>query len=309
MRSCWRSSPIGGSAPRSSPSIVQDRLREHVMALVGERHPVSSPATLAQADQYLVDQFRSLGLIVTGHPFAAYGRTFRNVIATLTGTDASAAPLLIAAHYDTVIGSPGADDNASGLAVLLETARSLKHRPLIHDVQFIGFCLEEENLLGSRAYAAHLRTTNQPIQGMIALECMGYASAEPGSQRIPPGVPIPVPTTGDFLGVIGNEAAAHLVTALAQAAKGLVPELKTVPLLVPGRGEQLPDSRRSDHAAFWDEDYPAVMLTDTADFRNPHYHRPTDTIETLDFAFMELVVDCLAAATVRLATIKEQPAP
>ena len=243
---------------------------------------------------------------MTGHPFAAHGRTFRNVIATLPGTGEAAAPLIIAAHYDTVIGSPGADDNVSGLAVLLEMARGLKHRPLVRDVQFIGFCLEEENLLGSRAYAAHLRTTNQPIQGMIALECVGYTNAEPGSQRTPPGVPIEVPTTGNFLGVIGNEAAAHLVTALAQAATGLVPALKVVPLLVPGRGEQLPDARRSDHAAFWDQDYPAVMLTDTADFRNPHYHRPTDTIETLDFAFMESVVNCLEAAVVRFATLKGQ---
>lgn len=279
------------------------------MTLVGERHPVSSPARLAQAEQYLADQFRSLGLIVTGHSFDAYGRTFRNVIATLPGSGASAAPLIIAAHYDTVLGSPGADDNASGLAVLLDAARSLAGRPLACEVRFIGFCLEEENQLGSRAYAAHLRTTNQPIQGMIALECVGYASAEPDSQRTPPGVPIPVPTTGNFLGVIGNEAAAPLVVALVQAASGLVPALKAVPLLVPGRGEQLPDTRRSDHAAFWDLGYPAVMLTDTADFRNPHYHRPTDTIETLDVAFMERTTACLTAATVRLATIKEQPAP
>ncbi len=288
---------------------MQDRLREHVIALVGERHPVSSPAWLAQTEQYLADRFLSLGLIVTGHPFEAYGRTFCNVIATLSGTGAAAAPLIIVAHYDTVSGSPGADDNASGLAVLLETARGLKDRPLVHDVRFIGVCLEEENLLGSRAYAAYLRATNQPIQGMMALECVGYASAEPGSQRSPPGAPIEVPTTGNFLGVIGNEAAAHLVTALAQAASALVPALKTVPRLVPGRGEQLPDTRRSDHAAFWDRDYPAVMLTDTADFRNPHYHRPTDTVETLDFAFMERTVACLTAATVRLATLKEQPAP
>lgn len=279
---------------------MQDRLRAHVSALVGERHPVSSPATLAQAERYLAGQFQGLGLAVVNHPFDAYGRTFHNVIATIPGTDADRPPLLLAAHYDTVPGSPGADDNASGLAVLLETARGLSDRPLTRTVQFVGFCLEEDNLRGSRAYAEQLRAANQPILGMIALECVGYVRTEPGSQRIPPGVPIAVPTTGDFLGVIGNEAAAHLVTALAQAARGLIPELKTVPLLVPGRGEQLPDSRRSDHAAFWDQDYPAVMLTDTADFRNPHYHRPTDTIETLDFAFMEQVVRCLTATVVGL---------
>lgn len=280
---------------------MRDRLRAHVSALVGERHPVSSPTTLAQAERYLAGQFQGLGLAVADHAFDVSDRTFHNVLATIPGAAADHPPLLIAAHYDTVSGSPGADDNASGLAVMLETARGLSDRPLTRTVQFVGFCLEEDNLRGSRAYAEQLRATNQPILGMIALECVGYVRTEPGSQRIPPGVPIAVPTTGDFLGIVGNEAAAHVVTALAQAARGLIPELKTVPLLVPGRGEQLPDVRRSDHAAFWDQGYPAVMLTDTADFRNPHYHRPTDTIETLDFAFMEQVVRCLTATVVGLA--------
>lgn len=286
---------------------MQDRLRAHVSALAGERHPVSSPVALAQAAGYLADRFQHLGLALSAHAFDAHGRTFRNVVATRPGTDRAAPPLLIAAHYDTVAGSPGADDNASGLAVLLETARNLTGRPLAREVRFVGFCLEEESLLGSRAYAAHLRETHQPILGMVALECVGYANTRPGSQRVPTGVPIPVPTTGDFLGVIGNNAAAPLIEALTQAASGLVPALTTVPLLVPGRGESLPDTRRSDHAAFWDRDYPALMLTDTADFRNPHYHRPTDTIETLDFIFMEQVAECLTAATLRLAACKEQP--
>ncbi|MFM8551878.1 MAG: M28 family peptidase [Nitrospiraceae bacterium] len=281
---------------------MRDRLRAHVNALIGERHPLSSPAKLAQAEQYLAEQLTNLGLAVTAHPFDAHGRTFRNVVATRQGTEAGLSPLLIAAHYDTVAGSPGADDNASGLAVLVEAARSLTDSVLARAVRFIGFCLEEEDLLGSRAYAAQLRAANQPIQGMIALECVGYASTQPYSQRTPPGIPVEVPTVGNFLGIIGNEAAAPLLAAFAQAATGLVPALKTVPLLVPGRGERLPDTRRSDHAAFWDQDYPALMLTDTADFRNPHYHRPTDTIETLDFAFMERVAQCVAAAVVRLAT-------
>ena len=280
---------------------MQDRLRAHVSALVGERHPVSSPAQLAQAGQYLADRFKGLGLAVADHAFDAYGRTFRNVIATIPGTDAALPPLLIAAHYDTVPGSPGADDNASGLAVMLEAARSLADRPLACPVRFIGFCLEEDNLRGSRAYAAQLRATNRSILGMIALECVGYARYEEGSQCKPPGLPVAVPTTGDFLGMIGNETAAPLVAALAQAAAGLAPVLTHVPLLVPGRGEQLPDARRSDHAAFWDQDYPAVMLTDTANFRNPHYHQPTDVIATLDFHFMARVAEALSAAVSDLA--------
>jgi len=277
------------------------QLRGHVQALIGERHPVASPEALHRAERYVADTFRLMGLDVTGYPFEAYGGTYRNVIATLPGAGVDHPPLLIAAHYDTVLGSPGADDNASGLAVMLEAARSLKGHALARDVRFIGFCLEEENLLGSRAYTAHLRAMNQPIQGMIALECVGYASPEPGSQQTPPGIPVHVPATGDFLGVIGNEPARSLVESLSRAARTLVPELKAVPLVVPGRGELLPDTRRSDHAAFWDHDYPAVMLTDTANYRNPHYHQPTDTMDTINFTFMEQVVRCLIAAVRDLA--------
>jgi len=286
---------------------VIERLRIQVQALAGERHPERAPAALERAADYLSREFRTLSLTVTEHRFKARGRTFRNVIGTLAShpKSAEAAPLVIAAHYDTVAGSPGADDNASGLAVMLETMRGLRGRPLPRPVRCIAFCLEEEDLTGSRAYAASLRDANQAIHGAIVLECVGYASTEPGSQATPPGLPIKVPTVGDFLAIIGNEASASLVAALQGSAKRQAPDLKTVPLVVPGRGEALPDTRRSDHAAFWDHGYQAIMLTDTANFRNPHYHRPTDRIETLDFAFMEQVVVCLTAAVVQLTLMKE----
>ena len=130
------------------------------------------------------------------------------------------------------------------------------------------------------------------------LECVGYASTAAGSQRTPAGVPIDVPTVGDFLGVIGNEASSALVKSFERVANRDVAALKTVSLIVPGQGEMLPDARRSDHAAFWEYGFPALMLTDTADYRNPHYHQPTDTIETLDLEFLEKVADALAAAAV-----------
>jgi aminopeptidase YwaD len=293
---------------------IQDRLRAHVQALVGERHPERAPASLERAADYLAREFRILNLAVTEHRFKAGRKTFRNVIGTSVNhpQSAQAAPLILAAHYDTVAGSPGADDNASGLAVMLETARILKDRLLrpgsgqasLRPVRCIAFCLEEEDLMGSRAYAAHLHDTNQTIHGAIVLECVGYARTEPGSQATPPGLPIKVPTVGDFLAIVGNEASVHLVAALQGSAKQM-PSLKTIPLVVPGRGEALPDTRRSDHAAFWDHGFQAVMLTDTANFRNPHYHRPTDRIETLDFAFMEQVVGCLTAAAAQLAMTKD----
>lgn len=286
---------------------MRERLSAHLRALIGERHPLSSPAALQQAEEYLAEQFRLLGLDVSTQSFEALGGTYRNVIGT--HPPQSPFPLIIAAHYDTVMGSPGADDNASALAVMLEVAQCLRDVPLSREVRFIAFCLEEEDLLGSLAYASSLRKANHEIAGAIVLECVGYAKSEEGSQRKPPGVPIAVPSVGDFLGIVGNTASAWLVQAVEAAAKRDVPNLKTVALTVPGNGELLPDTRRSDHAAFWHYGYPAVMLTDTADFRNPHYHRPTDCLDTLNLEFMENVAQTVTAAALRLCTAPAIPSP
>jgi uncharacterized membrane protein YkvA (DUF1232 family) len=115
-------------------------------------------------------------------------------------------------------------------------------------------------------------------------------------------IPVTLPTVGDFLGIVGNAASAHLVKAVEAAANHAVPELKTITLVVPGNGELLPDTRRSDHAAFWHYGYPAVMLTDTANFRNPHYHQPTDTFETLNLDFLEQVARAVTAAAIALCS-------
>ncbi len=283
----------------------------HLRALLVERHPFTSPASLRRAEDYLTEQFTHLGLEVSTHSFKALGGTHRNVIATLPPFQASASPLpplIIAAHYDTVEGSPGADDNASALAVMLEVARNLRRVPLTRSVRFIAFCLEEENLLGSLAYASSLQAAHEEICGAIVMECVGYARTEEGSQQKPTGVPVAVPTVGDFLGVVGNVVSAPLVRAVEAAANLAVPELKTVSLLVPGNGELLPDTRRSDHAAFWHYGYPAVMLTDTANFRNPHYHQPTDTLDTLNLAFMEQVARAVAAAALALCSTTQSTA-
>lgn len=236
---------------------------------------------------------------MVSHEFSAWGGIYENVIATTPhNMDSSAAPLILAAHYDTVIGSPGADDNASALAVLLDVARQFVNMRLKRPVRFIAFCFEEENFLGSRAYAAHLTSTQQSILGAIVLECVGYTRDEEGSQKIPPGVPVTVPTVGNFLAVIGNQGSYALTMVVEQAMKSRIP---VVPLVVPGNGELLPDTRRSDHTSFWEQGFPAVMLTDTANFRNPNYHQPTDTIETLNLDFMAQVADGVAAAVMELA--------
>ena len=283
---------------------TRDRLIAHLRALVGERHPISSPRKLLETEAYLHRYLTNAGCKVTLHSFEAWGKTFRNVVGVINPArdeERSRAPLIIAAHYDTVAGSPGADDNACALAVLLEAAGRLQPAGLRRPVHCIGFCLEEEDLLGSRAYVASLKEAGKSILGAIVLECVGYALSEPGSQRTPPHLPIAIPSVGDFLGVIGNEASRDLVTAIMSCGRATVPSLKMIPLTVPGKGDLLPDTRRSDHAAFWDQGYPAVMLTDTANYRNPHYHQPSDTIETLDLDFLSHMVPLLVEVVTRLA--------
>lgn len=277
-----------------------DRLTADLRALVGERHPFTSPNHLQRAEAYLHRQLSEAGLTVTAHDFEALDRTYHNVIATVhPGSAHGELPLLIlGAHFDTVVGSPGADDNASALAVLLHVTRQVQNMKLARPIRFIAFNLEEENLLGSSAYASFLRENRETIHGAIILECVGYASHQQGSQRTPPGLPIGIPTIGNFLGVIGNERSQALTGSVTQAMK---PHLPIIPLIVPGNGEQLPDTRRSDHTSFWEQGFPAVMLTDTANFRNPHYHRPTDTFETLNLDFLASVADGVTAAVIALA--------
>jgi Zn-dependent M28 family amino/carboxypeptidase len=281
--------------------VNRNQLKDDLHHLIGERHPISSPIRLQEAEAYLHRQFSEAGLIATRQSFQALGGIYHNVIGTAfpdTGSFQSAPPLIVAAHFDTVQGSPGADDNASALAVLLYVARKVRAMKLAGPIRFIAFNLEEENLLGSSAYTALLRKNREAIHGAIVLECVGYASHEHNSQKIPPGVPIAVPTTGNFLAVIGNERSQTLTSSVVKAMQ---PHLPIVPLVVPGNGEKLPDTRRSDHTSFWEQGFPAVMLTDTANFRNPHYHRPTDTLGTLNLDFIASVAEGLMATVINLA--------
>jgi aminopeptidase YwaD len=283
----------------------RNRILRHLQSLVGERHPQSTPHALTQAAEYLAARFAEYGWTTSGQPFRALGKSYFNILGIKWPSGRTAkdtqAPLLIGAHYDTVEGSPGADDNASALAVLLESAHRLKRMVVERPVWLAAFCLEEQGLLGSRAFISGLKQTGQPLDGAIVLECVGYASRDAGSQRTPPGIPIPVPTVGNFLGIIGNEASRDLVAAVERSARRMGSATPTIALTVPGRGESLPDVRRSDHAAFWDEGYPAVMLTDTADFRNPHYHQPSDTLDVLDLDFLEGVCEIVVGGIEDLA--------
>ncbi len=283
---------------------LTNRLLGHLRHLAGERHPQHAAAALKYAEQYLHGTFQQLGCHVKTQSFKAFGGTYHNIVATISGSPPSKGtmepPLILAAHYDTYEHSPGADDNASALAVLLEAARELGGLPLKRPVLCVAFCLEEFNLLGSRAYVAALRKQGRSIHGAIVLECVGYASSEDGTQQQPP-IPVKLPAVGDFLGIVGNDPSKALVSAVEAAATQGPSPLKTISMIVPGNGEAFPDTRRSDHAAFWDYGFPALMLTDTANFRNPHYHQSSDTIETLNLPFLEQVGRTVVRAAHELA--------
>jgi Zn-dependent M28 family amino/carboxypeptidase len=168
----------------------------------------------------------------------------------------------------------------------------------------VAFCLEEQDRLGSQAFVARLKAERRELAGAIILECVGFSKSETGTQQAPPKVPIAVPTQGDFLAIVGNETSRSLVRQLEQEAQQHAAKLKTLSLVVPGRGEAMSDTRRSDHASFWDAGYPAVVLTDTANFRNPHYHRETDTVDTLNLEFLSNVAATVVATTLQIARVR-----
>ncbi len=270
-----------------------DRIRAHIRALEGPRHPVETPAALEKAANYIRDSLQSLGCEMTEHRFEDSGREFRNVIATRRGAIYPEQRVIVLAHYDTVAASPGADDNASGVAVMLELATVLCPLQFERSIQFIGVCLEENESeevphghgrRGSRALAAYARGNEWEIEGVLVLESVAYAG-ESVIQKAPAGIPIKVPEQGNFIAVIGNEESLGLVQGFGQSIERWRLPLPYLSMAVPGRGEQLPDSRRSDHASFWDEGYKAIMITDTTNFRSPHYHRPSDTLATLNLPF------------------------
>ncbi len=224
---------------------------------------------------------------------------WNNIIVEIPGNTRPDEVLLVCAHYDAVAGSPGADDNASGVAGLMEVARRLSSPAFAaqtdRTVRFALFNVEEQGLDGSFEHAriAELRSSEQRIVGVINLEMIGYFSDEPNSQRSPipriPGVFEP-PTVGDSIVIIANQASSSFARELVMLMESGAPHLKTFTVdFVPGNGEAMPDTRRSDHAPFWIIGVPAVMVTDTSNFRNPHYHKASDTIETLDLQRLTMV--------------------
>jgi hypothetical protein len=272
------------------PQVDPDRLQSDLNALAFERF---TDAQRAQAREYIQQVLADAGWSVQSHDF----ETGVNLYAERPGTDPNAGTILLGAHYDTVPRSPGADDNASGVVVVLEAARLLRDMSTTRTLKLVFFDLEELGLLGSQAFASDDQLTDH-VQGALIMEMLGYSCDQPGCQRYPQGLPIDPPSDrGDFIAVVGNQQDAQLIDAF-QSTHGSLPNL--VKLAIPISVPILPDLLRSDHVPFWREGIGAVMVTDTANFRNPHYHQPSDTVETLDLDFLSGTAQIVIDAVTRL---------
>ena len=293
-----------GEPPPPDPAEreLRERLRHHVEGLagtIGERHYWRPEAKHTAADA-IAAGFEAAGLEPVRQPVPTRDRTFHNIEARIEGRDPERV-LVIGAHYDTVRGSPGADDNASGVATLLELARLLADTEPAVSLRLVAFANEEAPFfatpaMGSRVHAEALAEADVTVVGMIALEMVGYFDHRPGTQAYPPVVRWFYPDRGDFIAFVGNIES----RALVRRAIGHFREHAHLPSEGMAAPELLRDIRRSDHASYWAIGVPALMITDTANFRNPHYHRASDTPETLDYAAMARLTAALAPAILDL---------
>ena len=266
---------------------LKERLHSHLIQIIRDRHPYLASEGHFYVQQYIREQLGQWGTVEIDD-FAVRGRIHHNFILDLPPSEKASKqgllPIIIGAHYDTVPGTPGADDNATGVAVLLELARAIALQPLKYPVQLVAFDMEEAGCWGSKHHAAKYKQQQQSIRLMISLEMLGYCDRTPNSQSYPAGLKYFYPNIGNFIALIGNLRTVRDMIALSGNIRKSGQACEWLP--VPNRGLIVPDTRRSDHAPFWDNGYPAIMVTDTANMRNPHYHQPSDKIETLDLDFL-----------------------
>lgn len=271
----------------------------HLSKDIGQRSYLDL-VSLQNTAAYIETLFSSFGYEPIRQPYVYRGNTYQNIAVEAKGSDSSRNDLIvIGAHYDTVIGTSGADDNASGIAGLLELARLVRGTPISRTIHFVAFTLEEPPAfftkdMGSYIYAKSLHEKGIEVYGMMSLEMLGYYSNRKNSQ-----FPFPFsflkwffPDTGNFIAFVGNLSSRQFSSALKRSFKAVssfpVESLNT-PWFIPG-------VYFSDNYSFWRFGYPAIMITDTAFMRNKNYHKDTDTAETLDYdKFAELVRGLFAA--------------
>jgi hypothetical protein len=281
-----------------------------------ERNLHNNPSGLSRAADFIEEFFSRSGFSVSRQTFQADRFDCHNLEAVTGDFCGLGEPhWILGAHYDSAPGTFGADDNISAVAILLETARLLAQSPNPpRNIRFVAYTNEEpphfmNESMGSRVHAQSCRKNGDNLQGMICLESLGYFTDKPGSQELPiygvPGETLTFarsrgidPTVGNYIAIVGDEHSAALLARFDAAfSRDPVP---TLPLV-------MPEMRLSDHLCYWDEGSPALMLTDTAMFRNPNYHRHTDTVETLDFEAMASIAENLVSALSRFAGNSPSP--
>lgn len=301
-----RAAPKGRPDPETAA-----RLRKSVETLageIGERNHYQ-PANLARAEAYVLRELKAAGRAVAVHeysvrpPTSAKDVPARNFEIVVPAAVADAPVLVIGAHYDTAAGTRGADDNASGVAVLLELARRLKGRaPGAVELRLVAFGTEEPPYFytgqeGSAAHAKALKASGRTVLGMISLEMLGFYSEAPGSQRYPAPLSYFYPATADFVGVVGTWGPSRAF--LKHFASLFLPPAGTR-VIASCLPRAIGEINLSDHYNYWKQGFPALMLTDTSFLRYPHYHEMTDTPEKLDYARMADVAAGLETAVIGL---------
>ena len=280
------------------------RLQETVRYLSVEIGPRSynDYEKLCQVAEYISSRFKEYGYNVNEQPFVYRRNTYRNIIGSKPGLNKKEEILVLGAHYDTVAGSPGADDNASAVAGLLEIARLISKSRVALAVRFVAFALEEPPVyrtknMGSYLYAQMLKKSRQKILGMICLEMIGYFVDSPRSQEFPlPFIEKKFSDKGNFIAVVGNLRSRKFTEKVKKGFK----EGTDIPICSYNALPIVIGIDFSDHWSFYKFGYRAVMITDTAFYRNPYYHTAGDTYETLDYERMAKVVYGVKAAIERL---------
>jgi hypothetical protein len=284
----------------ASEADLRDRLRNHVYMLameIGERNRQHYEG-FERARSYIEDQFKRMGLETRSIPYKFQGETFYNVEAILKGSEPSRPGVVIGAHYDSVEGSPGANDNATGVAAVLELARLLSTKRFATTIRFVAFANEEPPYfntrqgMGSIEYVRSFKDPKAAVRGMLSLETIGFYSEDKDSQKYPPGVGLFYPNRGNFIAFVGNLGSRSLVRSIVRSFRtgATIPsEGAALPGFVPGVS-------LSDHRSFREAGIPAMMVTDTAFYRDSEYHLATDTAERLDYEKMARVVSGLSSA-------------
>lgn len=290
------------------------RLHQQLLALEGVRHRTSALQKLEDTKDSLQSFMDSHGL----HPYrqgSAFGQyTCENIIGRRSGTRRDSATWMISGHFDTVNNAPGGDDNATAVACVAEAVRVLTTYQTKESMRFFFFDLEEAGLIGSYQYITTARPAWEDPKGLLNMDCVGYYSNAVNSQQMPTGFNILFPDAynavqadsfrGNFLTSVTNTASAWMDTIFTNTAMSHVPNLKIASLVTPGTGLFTVDLRRSDHAPFWDAGIPAIFFSDGADFRNPNYHTPTDSVNKIDMNFYVMNVRAIITTLARLAQLE-----